>query len=177
MEALSEFTIPVHGIKDGVHRFTYTIDWRFFGYFENSPVEQGLFDIQVMFSKNADHWILNVDIDGKLDTLCDRCTAPIALPVKGNHLLIVKFTSDESEGEDPVDPDVIYLPRNVHNWNIAEYIYEFTLLSIPAANVYNCLEETPPPCDEEVLSRLDAEEEPKEGDPAWDILKGTQWNN
>ena len=173
MEALTEFTIPVHGIQDGVHHFDYVIDWRFFKHFEGSPVDQGRFDVRALFTKDNDHWILSAEINGTLDTACDRCLAPISLPVSGSHVIIVKF--DEEVEEDP-DPDVIYLSRDISHWNIAQYLHEFIVLSIPVTKTYDCESEAELPCDKEVLAKLEQEEQTEgEGNPAWDILKETDW--
>ena len=177
MEALREFTIPVHGLGLGGHEFQHVVDWQFFQHFENSPVQQGRFEISVIFFKETDHWILTVEVSGVADTECDRCLAPISLPVSGRHVLVVKFGDERPADED--DPDVIYVPRETHHWNIAQYIFEFILLSIPVKKVYDCEDESVPPCDKEMLSRLEQEEleEKEEGNPVWDVLKGKNWNN
>ena len=173
MEALSEFSIPVYGLKLGAHHFRYSVDWQFFSNFEGSPLEQGRFDLDVLFTKETDHWLLAVTVSGHVDTDCDRCMAPISLPVSGQHVLFVKF---EDEEEDNRDPDVIYLTRDIHNWNIAQYLYEFILLSVPSRKVYDCENEKEVPCDQSVLDRLETrEEESPEGHPAWDILKQNNW--
>jgi len=175
MEALSEFSIPVHGLKFGEHHFHFTVDWQFFRHFEGSPLEQGRFDVEVLFAKESDHWLLSAGISGQLDTDCDRCLAPISLPVNGHHVVFVKF---EEEVEEERDPDIVYLSRDLHNWNIAQYLYEFILLSVPVKKVYDCEKEKEVPCDKEVLDTLEkTEANSHEGHPAWDVLKKTNWKN
>ena len=77
MEALGEFVIPVTSLRMGHNELEFSADWRFFECFEGSPVEQGQFRIDVGFTRQSDHWHLEFQISGHMDTECDRCLAPI----------------------------------------------------------------------------------------------------
>ena len=166
MDALREFVIPVYSLKSGEHHFDFVVDWSFFKHFDDSPVEQGKFAISVDLEKQQEHWQVNFGISGALDTACDRCLAPIAMPVEGNHWLIVKFDDELTE-----EADVVYVSREIRNWNIAQYIYEFVLLSIPFTHRYACEDETHPPCDTAVLDRLNIQKSSQSDNPMWDALK------
>lgn len=173
MDALKEFVIPVRGLAIGVHEFSFEIDWSFFRHFEHSPVEQGRFTVAVTLDKQLDHWQVDWVVNGILDTDCDRCLAPIALPVNGVYRLFVKFEDDRST----LDSDeVIYIARDMHKWQIAQYLYEFVLLSIPVSKTYACGEEKVKPCDEALLSKLDSKNTSDEANPVWDILKQIEEN-
>lgn len=157
---LKEYVIPVAGLKIGEHSFDFDVDWVFFQQFENSPVEQGRFEVRVDLDKQHDHWIVKFLVDGFMDTECDRCMAPISLPVNGEHMLIVRYQDERREEED--DSDVIYVSREMHKWNVAQFLYEFILLSIPNRKVYDCEVEEPRPCDMKALELLETQESTQE---------------
>jgi uncharacterized protein len=171
METLREYEIAVSGLKDGQHEFHYEIDWRFFAHFEESQVKQGRFDVDVLLDKQPDHWLVTFDISGAMDTECDRCMAPIGLPVSGRHHLIVQYHGSDTVVMDDNDSDLIYVPQDIHTWSIAELIHEFVQLSIPVQRVYACREEASPPCDDEALQRLSDEATPGSANPLKDALK------
>ena len=160
MKDLKEYVIPVGRLGLGVHQFAFEADWSFFQHFENSPVDQGRFDVQVALDKDHDHWLATFEVKGMTDTACDRCLAPISLPISGSYVLIVKF--EDEEQQETEDSDVVYVARDTHTWNVAQYIYEFILLSIPVQKTYDCEEENPPPCDFDALDRLEDFEEESE---------------
>jgi len=158
---LKEYVIPVAGFSLGRHSIEFSVDWVFFQQFENSPVEQGRFDITIDLDKQHDHWYVQFDVNGVMDTECDRCTAPISLPVEGAYDVIVRYQDDQTE-EVVNDSEVIYVPREIHRWPIAQLIYEFVLLSIPAKKVFDCESEEPRPCDMEALKLLEEQESGEE---------------
>ncbi|HLF65256.1 MAG TPA: DUF177 domain-containing protein [Saprospiraceae bacterium] len=153
MEALAAYVIPVSSLRSGRNELDFKVDWRFFRYFEVSPVQQGSFDITVFFDKYTDHWHLYFDVRGQMDTECDRCLAPISLPVSGNYELFVKFDVEKKDVERSAE--IIYVSRETRQLDIAQFIYEFIVLSIPVKRSYDCENETNPPCDKEMVARLE----------------------
>jgi DUF177 domain-containing protein len=175
MKALKQYAIPISGLKIGVHEFDYVVDWRFFEQFEGSLVKQGHFDVKVLLDKQLDHWVVTFDIQGSLDTECDRCLAPISLPIGDVNTVIVKY--DEGDSSSVGNEDMIYVSRDMHTWNIASLIHEFILLSVPIKRVYDCEREMTRPCDMIMLKRLTGEEETGGDNPTWDLLKQIDLNN
>lgn len=172
MDALREYVIPVGSLKNGQHTFQYEVDWQFFSHFVDSPVQQGRFDVEVTIDKQPDHWLVHFDIDGALDTDCDRCLAPISLPVQGGYDLIVKY----SESGESDDADLVYVSPDVYQWKIAQLIYEFILLSIPVKHIYACEDENPRPCDDQALTKLQREESQASTTSLGDALKRIELN-
>ncbi|MDX1476855.1 MAG: DUF177 domain-containing protein [Saprospiraceae bacterium] len=168
MDALKQYAIPVRSLGIGMHEFNFEIDWSFFRHFSASPVEQGRFDVQFALDKQHDHLLVRISVQGLLDTECDRCLAPIAMPVQGEYGMIVKY-DDERVTES--HEDVVYITRDAPGWQVAQLIYEFVLLSIPVSKTYDCRSQQPVPCDEEALQKLDEPGAPNAGDSVWDVLK------
>lgn len=172
MEALAAYVIPVSTLRSGHNELDFKVDWRFFQHFEGSPVQQGSFDIRVLFDKFPDLWHLQFGIHGEMDTECDRCLVPISLPVTGEYEIYVKF--DEGQKDAEPDADIIYVSRESTQFDISQFIYEFIVLSMPVAKTYDCQSEQNPPCDKDMLARLRQQETESSVNPLSEILKNIQ---
>ena len=172
MKDLKEYAIPVGKLREGMHTFRFEVDWQFFSQFEDSPLDQGRFEVHVDFDKHADHWLVQFKVTGLVDTACDRCLAQISLPVEGAFAVVVKYEDDRAPEIDD-ESDVIYVTADMNDWEVAQLLYEFILLSIPVQKVYDCENEQPQPCDQDALSKLEEGEQQESADPnsIWDALK------
>lgn len=167
MDTLKQYTIPIEGLANGMHEFDFQIDRSFFEHFEESPIQEGNLDLQLYFEKRPDHSVFTFDFAGTIRTECDRCLESINLPLKGSEQLIVKFADQEDE-----DAEVIYITRETRLINVAKYAYEFICLGIPMIKGYDCENEDPKPCNEEMLKNVFKEEDIEEKtNPAWEALK------
>jgi uncharacterized protein len=168
MAAFTPYSIPVMGLKIGIHHYTYELDRDFFGLFPDSPVEIGSVKVDVQLEKRSDMLVLDFNVEGHVEATCDRCTAVIQLPVHDERQLIAKYGDSEGEEED----EVVFISREDSTFNVAKYLYEFTILSMPITNTYDCQNEATPPCNQEILKYLTPEEDSKpSSDSIWDSLK------
>ena len=178
METLGHFSIPIEGMRDGIHDRMFSIDHSFFDHFENSPIERGIFEVNLVLDKRSDLIQLNFDIKGNFDTACDRCMAPIQFPLEFENQLLIKYADTESE-----DVDVIYISKDTHHINISKFLYDSICLSVPLTKVYPCRENKPFPCDEVIIEKLEGfSEEPeveeiKPERSIWDSLKDINLGN
>ena len=150
MDKFKEFSLPIKGLKNGKHEFDFEIGSDFFKEFESSPIEEGNFDVHLIFDKRDSFFELNFDFDGSIKTDCDRCTASIGLPFGGDAFLMVKTTIEPQEE----DAEVVYISPDESDFNVAKYIYEFICLAIPFHKSYDCENDDPQPCDFDILNRL-----------------------
>jgi uncharacterized metal-binding protein YceD (DUF177 family) len=171
MDSLIPYSIPVRGLRVGTHQFDFQIDREFFRRFEESPVADGQIQVHFMLDKRPDMLVLHFQLAGTVKTDCDRCLAPIDLPIANAQSLIVKF----SETEEAEDADVVYVHPEIQQLNIARYIYEYIILAMPIIKVYDCFSEANRPCNLEMLQYLSSENsEPQaapESNPIWEELK------
>jgi len=166
MKSLNQFSIPVQGLKEGVHHFNFTIDQEFFKHFEGSPINESNFEVKLILDKRADMLVLQFDSAGSIRTECDRCLAKINLPIQDSQQLIVKYSVEERE-----EAEVIYVSREMTEFNVAKFIYEYICLAVPMIKTYNCEDENPSVCNNEVVNRLNLEEtEEEKTNPIWDEL-------
>lgn len=175
MDTLKQFSIPIKGIKNGIHQFEFQLSTKFFENFENSPVKDGKFEVKLEFDKRIDMFVLTFDINGSIKANCDRCLESIDLPIEDQQNLIIKISEEDVLEE----VDVIYILSSQSELNVAKYIYEYIILALPLTNVYDCDSEENKPCNEEMLKHLDVsprtDEETKDN-PVWDVLKNLKKN-
>jgi uncharacterized metal-binding protein YceD (DUF177 family) len=168
MESLLPYNLPLGGLKDGIHRFQYTIDNEFFSAFESSPYSDGQLEVVLTLDKRPNLLELEFQITGVLEVECDRCSGMFGLPLEEDAHLLVKFDEEEREEE-----DVVYIQKGTQELNVAQYIYEFILLSVPMVKTHEDADEA---CDPDVMEYLEGEIESEsdatEGsNPIWDELK------
>ncbi len=172
MKSLNHFSIPIQGLKDGMHQFDFQVDKAFFAHFENSQIADGNFNVKLYFDKRPDMYVMTFSYEGTVQTACDRCLADINLPLKGDNQLMVKFAETPSE-----EAEIIYVQRGLNELNVAKYVYEFIALAVPILKVYDCENDESPPCNEDMLGYLDKnssqnqEEDDNSSNPVWDKLK------
>lgn len=168
MDPFLAYSIPIQGLKTGIHQFKFRLDREFFRHFEGSPIEDGLVEVALQLDKRPDMLVLDFTFSGHNHTTCDRCTADIRLPFEGERQLLVKYGNAEGEEED----EVVFISREAPSLNIAPFLYEFAILALPITNTYDCQSEKDPPCNFEILKYLEQNAEERDTDPIWDVLNG-----
>jgi uncharacterized metal-binding protein YceD (DUF177 family) len=162
---LKQFTIPFAGLKQGEHRFDFTINELFFEEFGYSELKKGHFEIDLVMLRQNTMLTLSFDIKGKAMVTCDRCLDEFEMSVESQQRLFVKFGNETYEETD----EVLVLSHHEQELDISQYVYEFVLLSVPQVRVHPEGE-----CDPEVIRKLE-ELQPKnddeDTDPRWDALK------
>jgi uncharacterized protein len=173
---LSEFSIPILGLKQSHYEFDFQLDQSFFSNFEESLVQNGNINLKVELERKTSHLEFSFDFEGTVKADCDRCTAQIQLPIEGQEQLIVKYSEEPQDDED----EIIYIHPETPELNIAQFVYEYINLAVPLKKAYDCENDENPPCDFKTLAYLEknigeasVENEPENGS-AWDALK--DWN-
>ncbi|TLX73932.1 DUF177 domain-containing protein [Labilibacter sediminis] len=178
MNKLSDYTIAFKGLKDGKHDFHYDIDQSFFDAIENSVIEKGQFEVDVTLNKKTQMLQLDFNIVGNVQAICDNCLGEVTVPVSYNGRIFIKFGIMYDEPNE----EIIILPQEEHEYNVAQLIYEFIVVSMPLRSVHEDDEN----CDPEMINKLDEfmaghyEEDNKEEeatDPRWDALKKLKDNS
>jgi len=163
------FAIPVSGIKDGHHKFEFEINKTFFDLFEESEVKEGELIAVVSLGKSSSHLDLEIKISGKIKISCDRCLVMFDHPLKYENRLLVKFGNEMDDS----DPEIITIPRDEHELDLNQYIYEFIILALPIQRVHPETADGISTCDPEMLGKLKEHlvEGDVEGDPRWEELR------
>jgi len=138
------------GLQVGIHYFNYEVGDAFFEAFEGSLVQQGKVFVDLALEKRDRVMTLIFDIGGQVHVECDRCLAPLQLPIHGHFKVYVK-TGREGALE---DEDVIIISPEETHLDIEQHMYEFIQLSVPMLQGCEELPVSSRPCNWEVLRRL-----------------------
>ncbi len=175
MDRLRNYSIPFKGLKEGKHLFNYKLGADFFELFEQPLVEKGTIDAEVELNKSSALLTLTFRIKGEIETVCDNCLEALTLPVENESLMYIKFGEEYDE---PTE-EIIVLPHNEHEINVAQLIYEFICVVLPIRHVHPEDENGNVTCDADMLDQLDNylvedqndEEQDDDIDPRWADLK------
>jgi uncharacterized metal-binding protein YceD (DUF177 family) len=177
MNPLDAFTIPVKGLKNGIHLFEFSLDKAFFLKINETFDLRPSLSSNVTFDKRESMYILDIEINGYILEDCDRCLNEIPVPVDSEHRLYIKRGAGEDEA------DIVYLEDFDDQLNIAKYIYDFAILSLPIKNVIeDCEEMEKPFCNFEMLDKweensgVEDEENDKSAGNIWDELSNLKFD-
>jgi len=150
-----EFDIAFVGLKPGLHEFNYEVDDKFFANYKETDFTNCHATIKLTLEKNTSFMMLNFEIGGSVNVICDRCGNTLPMDLWDEFKLVVKQVDNPEEmNQTEEDADVFYISRTESHLHLADWIYEFVLLSIP--NQRMCKEEEMggPQCNKEVLAML-----------------------
>ncbi len=177
-----EFEIAWMGLKPGVHEYQYELGDRFFGELD-APAEYSNWNVVVKlrFDRQATFFQLHFDVGGKVTVACDRCGDLFPLQLWDEFNLLIKLSGDEEAVTAEEDADMVFIPRSETVINISEWLYEFSLLSVPLQRLHPDSPDGQPGCNPQALQLLGklAEPHPEENpeqpptgeDSRWEGLK------
>ncbi len=168
MDKLKNYDVSFIGLKNGVHRYDFNIDETFFDLFEfDEEFENPHFKISLSLEKKETLLDFNFKMKGNVKFYCDVTTKPFEYPLNHAFHMIVKFGNHYSDEGD----DIVVVPHGEHTINIAQWIYENFMLSLPVKRVHPKVlngefktEELHPLKENQIQNE-------KEIDPRWNKLK------
>jgi uncharacterized metal-binding protein YceD (DUF177 family) len=173
MNNLKEYLIPFVGLKIGKHQFDYQIDNTFFKNFDYNEFNDVSVKVDIVLEKKSTMLELDFKHKGTVNVPCDVSGEEFDLSIKGKLKLLVKFGdvfNDDNE-------DLLILPHGEFQVNVAQYIYESIILSVPLRRVHPGVKDGSLSDVIEKLESLSPKENKKEQqqnndiDPRWENLK------
>jgi len=155
-----EFDIAFVGLKPGIHEFNYQVDDKFFANYQhpeqtNTGFENCVAAVKVTLEKTGSLMLLKFEIGGKVTVECDRCGNPLPIELWDEFKLVIKQVDNAEEmNREEEDPDVFYISRTESHIHLADWIYEFVMLSIPNQRMCNEDEIGGAQCNKEILAML-----------------------
>lgn len=172
MKALKEYSISFKGLKEGNHTFEYKINKKFFDKFSYKDFDEANVNVKVFLNKKTTLMEFRFKANGTVNVPCDLTNEPFDQAIEGELSVVVKFGEEYNDDDD----EVLIISYDEYQVNIAQYIYELIILSVPEKRVHpKVLDGT---MKSEVLDRLRELEVKEEKyvdsnstDPRWDKLK------
>ncbi|SMG33426.1 YceD family protein [Arenibacter troitsensis] len=166
-----EFIIPFSGLKQGKHEFEYTIENKFFESFEYDEFNGANIKLDVTLNKMSTMMELEMKARGTVNVNCDLTSEPYDQKIKADLELVIKFGDEYNNDND----EILIIPHGEYQINIAQYVYEMLVLSVPLKKVHPGVLDGS--LKSEVLDKLeelqpkDTKENKEDIDPRWDALK------
>lgn len=174
MKANKDFLIPFVGLKQGKHQFEFDINKAFFESFDFDEYNNVNVKVHLTLDKKSTHMELGFKHKGTVNVPCDLTNEDFDLPIKGKLNLIVKFGDEYNDDNE----EMLILPHGEYQVDVAQYIYEMIVLSVPTKRVHPGIKDGT--LNSSILNKLEelAPKAPKEEkkqeqdtDPRWDGLK------
>ncbi len=169
------YSIPLAGLKEGRYTYDFAIGNDFFEAFEGSEIKRGELMAEVKLEKCTTHLQLDIEINGRVEVMCDRCLELFYMPLSCTNRLFVKQGKEWEEA----DPDMITMPLDEHEIDLSQFFYEYVHLALPIKRIHSEDSKGHSKCNPEMIRRLEdhliAGEEIS--DPRWDELKKLTGNN
>jgi uncharacterized metal-binding protein YceD (DUF177 family) len=174
MKKTKEYLIPFVGLKLGKHHFEYQIDNAFFDNFDYDEFQNSDIKVNVVLEKKSNMLEISFKHEGIVNVPCDVTGEDFDLPIKSKMKLIVRFGEEFNNDNE----ELLILPFGEFEVDIAQYIYEMIVLSVPLRRVHPGVKDGT--LESEALKKLNelaVKETKKENkreeniDPRWDKLK------
>ena len=174
MKNTKEYLIPFIGLKLGKHHFEYQINNAFFEIFDYNEYQNSNIKVNVVLEKKSTLLELSFKHKGAVNVPCDLTSEDFDLSIKGKMKLIVRFGEEFNNDNE----ELLILPHGEFEIDVAQYIYEMIVLSVPLRRVHPGVKDGS--LKTEALSKLnelkvqEVKKENKEEeniDPRWDKLK------
>lgn len=193
VEVLGKFdlyNISLKGHQADIRTFEYQLDNEFFKKIDGNEVQKGKLNVQLTVKKSVVSYEFTFAIAGAVLIPCDRCLDEMEMLIETNEKLFVKLGKEYTEESD----NLIVIPEEEAEINVAWFLYEFVALCIPMKHVHG-----PGKCNKTMSTKLkkhaakadddddnsfefdEIDEELDSGivetDPRWDELKKIIDNN
>lgn len=167
MNNLKDFVIQFRGLGVGNHEFEFKVNHSFFESYSYSELEEGDIAVKLLMEKQETMLVLNFSIDGKVKVMCDRCLEDFNFMINSTEQLIVQFGESHQE----LSEEIVVIPDNAYEIDIAPYIYEYINLSLPIQKFHPEDPDGNSLCKNEMTTKLDELSGEQQTDPRWDALK------
>ena len=172
MGRFDKYNVDLKGLKATPCEMNFELDNTFFGDIDGEEFQKGAVKATVTVKKNREIYDFTFLFQGTVVVPCDRCLDDLEIEVSTENTLRVKLGDDYAD-----DGDIVIVPEQDGDFNIAWYLYEFIALALPMKRVH-----APGKCNHEMTGKLKKHspcesgevDEQQEIDPRWDSLKNIQ---
>jgi uncharacterized protein len=173
----SQYMIRFGGLPVGVHDFEFEVRDKFFQQFENSGIEVADVKIEARLTKQNNLLQMDLWIHGTIGVDCDRCLKGFGYPIETREHLVIKHGNPDDSTD-----EILVIEEGAEQFDLAQYLYEYITLAIPARRVPCELDKDVFRCDFEMLDQLEEhsteeqEEKVDPDNPIWEKLNKIKFN-
>lgn len=139
------YSIPLKALTTDSQIFEYHLNNDYFSKIDSAEVGKGDMRVVLSVKKNKAGYELIFEINGFIIISCDRCLDDMEQPLSIRERLFVKLGKTFSQE----GTDIVIVPEDEGEINIAWFLYEFIVLAIPIKHVH-----PPGKCNKAMTSQL-----------------------
>lgn len=132
MGKFDAYKIDLKGMQADTQRYEFVLDNLFFAHIDAPEVQKGKVNVTLVVKRTSHAFELNFQTDGMVWVPCDRCLDDMEQPVTSTDKLRVKFGATYAEEGD----NLVVIPEDEGEINVAWFMYEFIALAIPMKHVH-----------------------------------------
>ena len=132
MGKFEKYRIDLKGIKENHAHYDFLLDNAFFAAIDSPELQKGKVTVQVDVKKTAQAFELSFNSQGTVVVLCDRCLDEMDQEISSTDKIFVKFGAEYADEGD----NLIIVPEDEGDINVAWIMYEYIALAIPMKHVH-----------------------------------------
>ena len=145
MGKFDKYKIDLKGMQADTCKYEFLLDNLFFANIDGPEIQKGKINVVLTVKKVSHAFELSFQTEGTVKIPCDRCLDEMEQLVATSDKLMVKFGRDYAEE----GTNLIVIPEEEGEINVAWFIYEFIVLAIPMKHVH-----APGKCNKAMTSKL-----------------------
>ena len=132
MGKFEKYRIDLKGMKENHAHYDFLLDNAFFAAIDSPELQKGKVTVQVDVKKTAQACELSFNSQGTVVVLCDRCLDEMDQEISSTDKIFVKFGAEYADEGD----NLIIVPEDEGDINVAWIMYEYIALAIPMKHVH-----------------------------------------
>ena len=132
MGKFEKYRIDLKGMKENHAHYDFLLDNAFFAAIDSPELHKGKVTVQVDVKKTAKAFELSFNSQGTVVVLCDRCLDEMDQEISSTDKIFVKFGAEYADEGD----NLIIVPEDEGDINVAWIMYEYIALAIPMKHVH-----------------------------------------
>ena len=145
MGKFDKYKIDLKSMQADTVKYEFLLDNLFFSHIDAPEVQKGKVNVVLVVKRTARAFEFTFETEGVVMVPCDRCLDEMELSVVSSDKLMVKFGREFAEEGD----NLIVIPEDEGEINVAWFIYEFIALTVPMKHVH-----APGKCNKSMTSKL-----------------------
>ncbi|MBP1614481.1 MAG: hypothetical protein H6Q13_1929 [Bacteroidetes bacterium] len=164
MGKFDKYKIDLKGMQADTCKYEFLLDNLFFANIDGPEIQKGKINVVLTVKKVSHAFELSFQTEGTVKIPCDRCLDEMEQLVATSDKLMVKFGRDYAEE----GTNLIVIPEEEGEINVAWFIYEFIVLAIPMKHVH-----APGKCNKAMTSKLNKHLRTSSSDEEVDVNEET----
>ncbi|MFI3295045.1 MAG: DUF177 domain-containing protein [Rikenellaceae bacterium] len=141
MEFFNDYILDYQSLESGEHSQIFDVDGAIFRSVEESEVDDAAVKGEIVVVKYHNYAEVDFDFEGSLTVACDRCLDPVLIPIQCHAQLVIRISDYEEQSN---EADIMYINRADERVDLAHYVYETIMLSLPVARMHTDISQCNP---------------------------------